>query len=443
MRTLLAIVFSVGSLNAATLCVGPAATGNGSGADWNNLLAWSATPTRGDTWYLADGTYTGKTLSVAASGTTLIIIKKAIAADHSTDTGWVGTMGDGVAEFSNAINFTTSYWTFDGQTGGGPGSWDTGFGFKINEVGDALAIIEVGRSTTASYITVRHVELQGKGSVSGTGGGDSNDAIALWIGSNFTLSYAYMDGIGRCPFFISPQDFVAEYVYVKKFYGSGAVHSEVSSTYSFGQTIGDTTFRYCVFADIQSTGGIMWDNVGNTAAVCRIYGCVFYHPSGSTWVQANGLIGGWAGGNSEQCHNMLVYNNTFIDTESGGEVLSSFPNIYSNLQAKNNLFYSVGSVGSAVKWSMTHNHFISTTEGGTSTSTGTGDPFTDYVNFDFSLTANTTAGTDLGAPFNVDMLGNTRTTWTRGAIEYGGSPAPPATGTRRAGKANFGRLIKR
>ncbi|MGA9778434.1 MAG: hypothetical protein WBS33_09215, partial [Verrucomicrobiia bacterium] len=33
-------------------CVGPAASGNGSGSDWNNVKGWSSSPNRGDTWYL-------------------------------------------------------------------------------------------------------------------------------------------------------------------------------------------------------------------------------------------------------------------------------------------------------------------------------------------------------------------------------------------------------
>jgi hypothetical protein len=37
---------------------------------------------------------------------------------------------------------------------------------------------------------------------------------------------------------------------------------------------------------------------------------------------------------------------------------------------------------------------------------------------DFRLSANSDAGTNLGAPYNTDMLGNPRTTWSRGALEY-------------------------
>ena len=55
------------------------------------------------------------TFNDAVSGTTLITIKKAIESDHGTDTGWSSAYGDGQATFPN-VTFTTSYWTFDGQS---------------------------------------------------------------------------------------------------------------------------------------------------------------------------------------------------------------------------------------------------------------------------------------------------------------------------------------
>src|SRR5207249_4393292 len=77
----------------ATYCVGPSATGNGSGTDWINQKAWSDTPARGDTWYLRGGTYSSKSFSVAESGTTLITVKKASPTDHVNDTGWQASYG--------------------------------------------------------------------------------------------------------------------------------------------------------------------------------------------------------------------------------------------------------------------------------------------------------------------------------------------------------------
>src|ERR1035437_8996727 len=112
------VCFAAWSGHAATYCVGPSATGSGSGADWSNLKAWGATPVRGDTWYLETGSYAGKTFNTANSGTTLITIKKAISADHVTDTGWTSGMAN-QATFTDVIQFGSSYWTIDGQVGDG------------------------------------------------------------------------------------------------------------------------------------------------------------------------------------------------------------------------------------------------------------------------------------------------------------------------------------
>src|SRR5882672_257443 len=111
------IVFCLESISAsgAIVCVGPSATGNGSGVDWNNLKAWSGTPSRGDTWYLVDGGYAGKTLNTAHSGTTVITIKKATVAEHGgISTGWSDTLGDGQATMPS-LTIQTGYWVVDGQ----------------------------------------------------------------------------------------------------------------------------------------------------------------------------------------------------------------------------------------------------------------------------------------------------------------------------------------
>jgi hypothetical protein len=419
--------------SAAIVCVGPAASGSGSGADWNNLKAWSASPVRGDTWYLVNGAYSGKSLGVAASGSTLITIKKATVADHGgIETGWINTLGDGQAAFSGPINVTTSYWVFDGQTGGGPGSWTSGFGFKITVTADADALIEVGRNTTADNVTVKHIEMIGKGSVSIDGGGDSNDAIAAWRAANLTVSYCYTHGIGRCPFFMTPNGFIGEYNYIGSHFSSAAVHSEVASLWAFVTSIGDCTFRYNVFAHSDGTGGIMWDNSSNPSAHLYFYGNVVYKPAGDTWLASNGFLGGWTGANGEQCRNFLVYNNTFI-LVNPEDTLSSFPNIYSGNEAKNNLWYACNSPGFSVFTPHDYNHFIAaggTHSEGNGTSATSGNPFVNYVGLDFRLIANTAPGANLGSPYNVDMLGRTRSTWTRGAIEFGsGTPAPSPTAT--------------
>src|SRR5262245_4189942 len=74
---------------AATRFVRAGASGAANGSDWTNAYpSLPATLTRGDTYYVAAGTYSGYRFSTPASGTTLITIKKATVADHGTNTGW-------------------------------------------------------------------------------------------------------------------------------------------------------------------------------------------------------------------------------------------------------------------------------------------------------------------------------------------------------------------
>jgi len=420
-------LFIAGALDGATLCVGSSATGNGSGSDWNNLLGWSATPSRGDTWYLAGGSFSGKTFNTPVSGSTLITIKKATVADHGTSTGWNNTIASAETVFGSEIQFDSSYWVFDGQTGGGPGSWASGFGFQIACADDSLAIIRMGYNGPANNVTVRHVDLAGKGSASSQGGYYSNDGVALYGCSNITISYAWVHGAGRCPFFIDCANTIFEYFYVQSYYGTSSVHSEVASIYDFaGLVMGDTTFRNSLFTHIVSTGGLIFDNSSNPSSHLYVYGNVFYKPPGDSWDQANGLIGGWTGGNGEQMYNVWVYNNTFVNVDQLS--LSNLPNTFGGCRAMNNLWYNCTAPDFSKFPTHDYNYFISSgaTQGEASGVSVTGsDPFVNSAGLDFRLKANTPSGSNLGSPYNVDPIGALRSTWTRGAYEFGGSATTP------------------
>jgi hypothetical protein len=402
---------------------------SGTGTDWTNALpSLPAALTRGTTYLIADGSYPGYVFDDAVSGTTLITIKKATSSDHGTSTGWVDSYGDGQAAFTGGLEFRTSYWLLDGQTGGGPANgWDQNFGFKVTETSDTNAIITIAYSGTADNITIRHIDLQGKGSVSNSGGSYSNDAMAIYGAKNVTLSYFHMKGIGRCPFFISPQNAVFEYGWIQSYYGSEAVHSEVASIWGFDGAVGDVTFRNNLFTDIQSTGGLMWDNSSNTSAHLYVYGNVFYKPSGAVWGQANGVIGGWTGGGGEQFHNAMVINNTFVNVDQ--DELSTLPNISSGNVAYNNVFYNSQAPDFAKFSTHDYNHFINS--GGTQSeahgTTATNNPFASISGLDFRLIAQIPNGLAQAAPFNVDPYGLARGgdgVYDRGAYEYGSGSAP-------------------
>ena len=125
-------LFLIVSVSAANHYVRQGASGNGN--DWSNAYgSLPSTLVRGDTYYVADGSYGGYGFNDADSGTTLITIKKATASDHGTSTGWQSSFGDGQVIFTSTISFSSGYYVLDGQTGGGPGSWKSGFGFKVHD----------------------------------------------------------------------------------------------------------------------------------------------------------------------------------------------------------------------------------------------------------------------------------------------------------------------
>jgi hypothetical protein len=426
---LLAALFSPLYAQAANHYVRQGATGSGNGNDWTNAYkTLPATLVRGDTYYIAAGTYPGRTFNTAVSGTSVITIKKAIESDHGTNTGWQSSYGTGQAAFTSMFDFTTSYWVIDGQTGGGAGKWNTGFGFKITETRDANAIIRIAwPNAKADNITIKHVDLQGKGSVASSGGSYSNDAMAIYGANNITLSYYHMKGIGRCPFFGSPKDSVFEHGWVESYFGSSAVHSEIASLSAYNQNIGDTTFRYNLFTDIQSTGGLMWNNNSDPNAHLYVYGNIWYKPAGKVWGVANGLIGGWSTSNNNRASNIWVYNNTFINVDQ--QSLSSFPSVYSGNRAYNNIFYNSQAPNFSRFQTHDYNHFINS--GGTQsephgTTSASGTPFVNFTGMDFRLTAHTSTGTALSSPYNVDPMGTVRGyngVFDRGAFQFTGGSA--------------------
>lgn len=404
-------------------------SGTGACTSWADANACDTLPStlvRGDTYYIADGTYVGRTLTTVVSGSTLITIKKATTSDHVTETGWLSTYGDGIASFTSQIRFNTDYWVFDGIAGGGPGSWNTGHGFVVTETGASTSVIAVW----ANNITVRHIKIVGMNAQGSGGGSAANDGFEIRGAAGVTLSYAWIVGAGRCPVFAPDNGSgtnTVEYSFIDTFWADLDPHGETAAIYGVTNS---TVFvwRYNLTTAIASTGGLMWDNSTGTSAQLLVYGNVFYEdpnvgaPLSGAWGgggSGNGMIGGWTG---FPCRNIKAFNNSFILGASQYPVFGIGDCDGVSNEMRNNVFYAVPSVGSLPGSTVTHNHFISTTTSGTSTSTSTGDPFLNYAGWDFHLTSATTAGTTLASPYDVDMYGVTRGadgTWDRGAIEFG------------------------
>ena len=408
--------------DAATVCVGPSATGSGSGTDWNNLMAWSATPARGDTWYLVDGSYAAKTFATAVSGSTLITIKKATISDHGgISTGWSDTLGDGQAIFSVPITFRSSYWVFDGTRGVDYSSTGTDYGFAfVTSAGDDIKFTD-SASYTASYITVSRVYAPAPSN-------DSEKWFCLsrgGVAANITISHSFFRYWGCVLLwnYNNEHNWIVEYNLILDAFASSANHAE--SIDGNGDGTG-RIIRYNIFrgsdpaSGAGATGTIVANNDNLTGV--EIYGNVFHNVR-----VANGIITGTSIGRLSNCK---IYNNTFItaNSNSAGNWVAGGQSGGSGNIANNNLLYNMrtgvdAGTGSGVTSdyneyiyslnapSESHGHNISANY----------DPFVSLATYDYRLKTNTVAGVNLGLPYNVDPHGNVRTTWTRGAFEFGGA----------------------
>ena len=139
----------------------------------------------------------------------------------------------------------------------------------------------------------------------------------------------------------------------------------------------------------------------------HIYGNVFYRAPDETWSYGgDGVIDGWINRSDLAIHNVLVYNNTFINITSdaiGG--VGSTP--HSGLVCKNNYFYLSDTGLPNSNWNHNYNHFQDS--GGVSepnSSQGSGDPFADYRGLNFSLRSATVAGDNaVDSQYRTDMFG--------------------------------------
>ncbi|MGI9304102.1 MAG: hypothetical protein ACR2RB_15580 [Gammaproteobacteria bacterium] len=425
-----------GTADAATFYVRDGASGNGT--DWSNAwgnmtaINWSII-SRGDTIFVADGSYSGDSFDRANPGTTRIFIKKATASDHGPAAGWSSAFGDGVAIFSGQIEFKTGYWTFDGQVG----TRTTGHGFVISMPNSNNA--KGVRLTNSSNVTIAHTEIDGSAGSSRTG---HDGFYSLGGADNLLLQHVYSHHQGRAPLLInSSDDVIVEHSVFQapnaNVTASGRQHSEIWSTSEGGgsNTPDDWTVRYNVFSDPVSTGGVMTSGLR-----WKVYGNIFTRSRAACGPTScnNGILGGWSaqpGGRHQ------VYNNTFIDlTNQSGDIYPIAGG--SGSIVRNNLFCGIGDYDNKAA-TKSHNAFGNSGDPGESEQqilfTSCEDIFVTYgaaawqpLTDNFRLESATDPGQVLAAEFGTDPDGNIRGsdgTWDRGAFEFveGASaiPKPP------------------
>lgn len=420
------VVFCIGTgaTSAANYHVRAGATGAANGSDWIN--AYPSLPTtllRGSTYYVATGTYGGYIFNTAESGTSVVTVKKATVLDHGANTGWNDAYGTGTAVFTNYWQITRGYFTLDGQVGGGPGSWTNGYGFKIQSLSTTTFRPGIRIFDDRKNVTLRHFEIQGNGG-DGDGGnnGPANDALEIGHRTDrTTVSYAYLHDMGRTLIFAHGNNMFFEFIYGGRFESTGNEHSEIASIWAAlapqpNPAVTNVTFANCVWSHIDGTGGLIMYADG-----VEMYGNVFYRPAGVTFAAAHGALATWGHVGSIFTRGR-VYNNSFINLGAGHPALGiGFGKITNDNIVMNNIFYNCRVDFGGVTFH-DYNLFITTTGTGAASephgATATSSIFNDYLALDFTLKSNTVAGTNVGAPYNLDPTGKPRATWTRGAYEY-------------------------
>lgn len=397
------------------------AAGAKTGTDWTNAYAaLPSTLVRGATYYVAGGSYGTRTFSDPVSGTAVITIKKATPAAHGTNVGWQDSYGTTQAVFGN-LAFRTGYYVFDGTTGGGPGSWDTGFGFKVQGTYHTIDFPAV-----VSNITLRHVDIQGGGRAATT----NTDLLYLVNRyTNITLSYCYLHDTSRSMILSWPaggSGFLIEY---SKFARNGV--AEHREAWSAG-TDSNVIVRNNLFEDIFGTGFIAIVNNNGDASNWQIYGNVFYHSGRYTdgMINTGGIVvryDGSSGPISVRAVNWQVHNNAFVNvigyTSAINIEASSGSYIYNNIWYNNK---GATGIGSRSGITGDYNWFYANKSNGQYAShdvIGSSNPFVNWQAGDFRL-AYAIPGQSLASQYAKDPLGVTRGsdgTWDRGAYEYGGT----------------------
>jgi len=397
---------------------------SGKGTNWNDAYGnLPASLIRGDMYYVADGNYTAYNFATVVSGTQYITIKKATTADHGTDTGWQSNYGGGKAKFG-AWTFVTSYWIVDGVTGGGPDNWKTGHGFDVYTAGSSsFGIIHI--NDNVNNLTIKHAEIHGPN----LSGYERSRGISgpTSKSQNLTFAYNFIHETFDVHFYMGNwNNVMIEYNCFERNKNpsdpSSLVHGESFTI----QTSDNVVIRYNFWNECYGTAVIAGINGnGGSSDNWEIYGNIVLNS-----VHFIMILGKHS---NHAASNWKVYNNTIANSKSGGRE-AIYINIGTNNIFFNNIWYNqqeptsymnMGIAGGIIRSNSFYDVDFRLPKGFTFDSSNkfnSGNPFVNVAGWDLKLKNPTSAGTDLGELYNMDMFGNIRGSdgvWDRGAIEFG------------------------
>jgi hypothetical protein len=421
--------------------------GSGDGSSWSS--PWDDLPStlaRGDTYYIGDGNYSAYTFDDAESGTSVITIKKATAADHGTETGWSSSYGDGQAVFASYLAFTTDYYVIDGNgTHTIPSNDPDDYGIYVHNTATENHAGVLRPYTGADHNTIRYVYA--KNDYGAKQGNYDTTLLRLWSAPTYLkVQNCFLDNSGADGIqFNASNHVLVERCYIKWL---GELHAHTPDYHGQAMQIymgaDDIVIRYNVFESCEGQALLSIFGSGSVERI-RFYGNVVYNPYGYTtnagFNTSSGFIGSWSEG--ESVNGVYIYNNTMVniagDYDTGGSYRCSSWIFFAgctNIYGYNNIQYNCEDCTvSGFDGYGYHASGGGDSAGGTNEQTGLASSiFDDYTGNDFRLTGHTTAGLDLTAQgwwdddsdsffgqvdYAVDMYGNTRSNWDRGAYEYG------------------------
>lgn len=435
-------LFFVPITEAANRYVRAGATGAADGTDWNNAYATlPATLTRGDTYYVADGSYGAYTFDDAVSGTTVITIQRATVANHGTDVGWSNTYADGQTAFGQ-LTFMRSFYVIDGMTRN-ENDWQdvASYGLRVSNVRAST-----GDGSSASQITIRYSDIGGTpGSICGAS--DPGSAFYIVGGlNNWTIARSHIHNVDIPLLTVGSNNLLIEYNHIGPSWAKEAISNQNGAGWiiRYNRFMDNLIFPpvACQHGGDGGTADIWTRSTSGANDGWEIYGNVFGDTGTYTnMVRTNAaVLGNFYSGPGDIVSNWKVYNNVFYNIQGSFNTIKLGSG--SNNTVANNLWYksrtSTQSLGitnagsgatNVTSWCNSTPFSLCPSSPGTWVLGGE-DPFVNATTMNFRLKASfsgpspVNAGTSLGVGFNnIDPDGNVRGAggaWDIGVYEQAG-----------------------
>ncbi|MDO8646874.1 MAG: choice-of-anchor Q domain-containing protein, partial [Candidatus Diapherotrites archaeon] len=415
--------------------------------------------TRGATYYVAVGNYTAVALDTAQSGISVITIKGATIADHNIATGWSNAFsvcsaeGGTQAQFPSGWDISTNYWTIDGSCGAGSANngTTTGYGFRSRSDATGSGAVGFTFDNDVSGITISHYEIDGVNATNLpiTLAGPHGMLCVGGCAFNGLLDHLYIHDIKGAGFLMGGTA-TLQYSYLARNRSTAPMHAE-----GWASRTSSVILRWNIFEDIRGTGQFV--QLYGTGTNHEVYGNVFKLVEGPCATECGSTAFPVIDNTSTGTINGLkFYNNTIYGFNANPGVASI--NGSTGYDVKNNLWIN-NSYGASIAGTENYNNVWGTywySGGPTGAQSywrciqyGGSDPSGNCAGNNSLVAPSASAifvsvpgnlhvlgntisgltmiGTNLGAPYDVDMEGNTRTNWTRGAYEFTGASPPEDT----------------